>query len=156
MSESAQNFFVRLMLRADDYGYYHNNPVLLKSYLYPYMPLKTIEEVTSHLNECYNAKDEKGAPLIVNRGKYLEITNFGQRLRLKKSSKYKNDGHVSGIRQTSAVKKTSSPSPSSSTSLKEKGGTGEGENEADRLMTPAEVGEIVAEVTASLTKVPGK
>tara|TARA_R110000868_G_scaffold120090_2_gene318887 strand:- start:132 stop:776 length:645 start_codon:yes stop_codon:yes gene_type:complete len=78
LSEKAEVFFVRLIMKADDFGCYYGNTKLLKSHLYP---LRTISEkdISALLNECIKAK------LIlyyeVEGKNYLKINNFNQRLR---------------------------------------------------------------------------
>lgn len=78
LDEKAEVFFVRLIMKADDYGCYYGNSKLLKSHLYP---LKNIweEEIENFISQCEQAK------LIIvyeiENKKYLKINNFGQRLR---------------------------------------------------------------------------
>jgi hypothetical protein len=125
LSEPAQLFFFRLMMVADDYGYYMRDPELIRSYAYPRMPNKSVEEIESHMLECLSIDDPLTGKLLVDHGTYVEIRNYNQRLRLKKSSKYKNDGHMTVICQSHGAKMTTSPSTSSS-SLEEgkEGGVG--------------------------------
>lgn len=78
LSDKAEVFFTRLIMKADDYGCYYGNAKLLKSHLYP---LKNVLESTiiNMIKECVNAN------LIlfykVDGKEYLKIINFGQRLR---------------------------------------------------------------------------
>lgn len=75
----AERFFLRLCLRADDFGRYHALPQLLKSNLYPLKDEVKSTEVAKWLSacaaagllRCYNAD---GKP-------FLEILKFGQRMR---------------------------------------------------------------------------
>lgn len=80
LSWSAQNFFLRLLLVADDYGLYDARPVMLRSVLYPLALDKvSVSDVSSGLAAC----EEAG---LVRRysveGKgYLQIVGYGQRQR---------------------------------------------------------------------------
>lgn len=78
LSYEAESFFTRLIMKADDYGRFHATEKLLKAALYPLrdVPLKTIAKM---LTECVNV----GVVFCyeVNGKLYLEIPNFGQRLR---------------------------------------------------------------------------
>jgi len=82
LSPEAEIFFVRLIMKADDYGCYYGNPKLLNSALFP---LKDYDrsEVCKWRDECANAK------IIilyeVEQKQYIKIVDFGQRLRLMKS-----------------------------------------------------------------------
>jgi hypothetical protein len=78
LSAPAERFFVRLIMKADDYGCFHGNPVLLKSYLFPLKDIR-VADVTRWIDEC------KKSGLIVeyevNGKRYLAIINHGQRMR---------------------------------------------------------------------------
>lgn len=78
LSEGAEVFFTRLIMKADDFGYYHGNPKLLNSTLYPLRDLDQVN-VRSWRDECVEA----GVLLLylVDGKEYLKIINFGQRLR---------------------------------------------------------------------------
>lgn len=82
LSEKAEVFFTRLIMKADDYGCYYGNEKLLKCHLYP---LKNVSEkyIKDVINECV-----KAGLLIyykVENKHYVKIINFGQRLRQMKS-----------------------------------------------------------------------
>ena len=85
LSFPAEVFFVRLIMKADDYGRYHGSPQLLKSYLYPLRDVRAAD-ITRWCAECADA----GLIVVYNvSGKqYIEIPRFGQRLRLRNDSKY--------------------------------------------------------------------
>jgi hypothetical protein len=89
---AAEVFFRRLMSVADDFGRYDGRVSMLRSYLYPVkLEDVSIEDVTMWLKECVDAKVIQ---LYTVDGKpYLEILNFGQKLRAKKS-KYPENGKV--------------------------------------------------------------
>lgn len=82
LSIGAEVFFVRLIMKADDFGLYPANPKFLRSTLFP---LKEISEsdVLKWLDEC---RVSGVISLYQNDGKqYLQILNFEQRLRLQKA-----------------------------------------------------------------------
>lgn len=82
----AERFYLRLMLRADDFGRYHANPVLLKSNLFP---LK--EDVRSTDIPRWLAACEKAGLLRcyeADAKPYLEVVKFGQRIRDGATSKF--------------------------------------------------------------------
>jgi hypothetical protein len=94
----SERFFLRLCLRADDYGRYHGNPTLLKSNLFPLredvrstdIPRLIAACETAGLLRCYDVAGKR----------YLEIPKFDQRMRAK-VSKFpdppKNAGQPSDI-----------------------------------------------------------
>lgn len=103
LSWQAEVFFVRLMLKADDFGRFHANPKLLKSALFPHRvdEIKD-QQVVDWTNQCLKAD------LIVcytfDNKNYLYIKNYNQRLRLMKSKFPEpsdkcptNDGHMTVI-----------------------------------------------------------
>jgi hypothetical protein len=79
LSLGAEVFFIRLMMKADDFGKFHANEKLLKAALFPLKDNVTEKMIGEYLIECSRAN------LIdwyeVNNRKYLKIRNFGQRLR---------------------------------------------------------------------------
>lgn len=83
LSAKAEVFFTRLIMQADDFGYYHANVKLLKSNLYPLRDNMRPSDITPLLAECA----EVGLlGTYTTAGKeYLLIKNFGQRLRTMKS-----------------------------------------------------------------------
>lgn len=78
LSFQAEVLFIRLFMKADDYGCFHANPKLIKAALFPLKNTRETE-VTAWLTECYNAG--LIAFYTANEKKYLVIRNFGQRLR---------------------------------------------------------------------------
>jgi len=78
----AEVFFTRLIMKADDFGRYHANPKLLKASIFP---LKDIDpyEVSTLLEECEKADLLKSYQK--DGRQYLQIKNFGQRLRIMRS-----------------------------------------------------------------------
>ena len=81
LDANAERFFLRLMLKADDYGRYHAAPQMLKSMLFPMKEDIRATDMTRCLAAC-----EK-AGLIrcyeVSGKQLLEIRRFDQRLRTK-------------------------------------------------------------------------
>ena len=80
LSPEAERMFVRLMMKADDFGYYHANTKLLMSALFP-LKIGTISPnvIEAWLDEL--VKVELVTLYEVENRKYLKINNFGQRLR---------------------------------------------------------------------------
>lgn len=74
-----ERFYLRLMLRADDFGRYHANPVLLRSALYPLKDDVRTTDVSRWLAACEKA----GLVRCYTHAQkpYLEIPKFGQRTR---------------------------------------------------------------------------
>lgn len=85
LSEIAETFFGRLMCKADDFGNFYGDPVLLKSELWP---RKTDKERPQELVEsCLNECEKVGLIKVYEADgqQYLHIFEFGQRLRSMKS-----------------------------------------------------------------------
>lgn len=79
ISFQAEVFFIRLMMKADDYGCFHGHPSLLKANLYP-LKLESVREadISRWAAECQKAG------LIVKyehqEKQYVQIVDFRQRL----------------------------------------------------------------------------
>ena len=100
LSAQAEVFFTRLIMVADDYGRFHGNPLLLKSYLFPLKEGIRVTDISHWIAECVTAGV---IAEYANAGKrYIEIRNFGQRART--ASRFPapdSDGsHSSDIGQT--------------------------------------------------------
>ena len=83
LSDQAFNFYVRLLLKADDFGRFDGREIVLKSSLYPLKPEKRVSDISRYLAEC-----EKSGLIVlyaVNGKKYIEILNFNQQIRIKHS-----------------------------------------------------------------------
>lgn len=78
ISSNAECLFVRLMMKADDFGNFHANVKLVKSLCFP---LKDYRE--ADIARWMNELQESGmiAFYVADDKKYLTILNFGQRLR---------------------------------------------------------------------------
>ena len=96
LSVHAEVFFTRLIMKADDYGNYTANPKLLKAALFPLRDCLA-HEVNKWIEECVRLGIIK--KYTVEGKDYLNIPNFGQRLRAMKSQYpaigQTNDGHMS-------------------------------------------------------------
>lgn len=78
LSVHAERFFVRLIMKADDYGRFYANVKLLKSNLFPLSDTVRDADVSRWMAECQKA----GLILVyeVNQKLFLQIENFKQRL----------------------------------------------------------------------------
>lgn len=83
LSEGAETFFVRLMMKADDFGKFHGNPKLLRASLYPLRDSVTEKKILAWLEEC--VKNRLINKYSVNNRDFIQIINFGQRLRAMRS-----------------------------------------------------------------------
>lgn len=108
LSAEDERFFLRLCLKADDYGRFSANPFLLKSALYPLKDDVRTTDVSRWLAACEKA----GLVRCYTHGHkpYLEIFKFGQRTRAE-SSKYPeppaqaDTAQLPGISLTDAARK---------------------------------------------------
>jgi hypothetical protein len=99
LSKDAELFFLRLCLKADDYGRYHGNPILLKSSLYPLkesirstdMPRWLAECEKAGLVRCYQHSDKK----------FVEIVKFMQRTRTDSKFPSPENGQILPVGQMS-------------------------------------------------------
>lgn len=83
LDAEAERFFVRLMLRADDFGRYHANPAMLANMLFPLRRDIEPKMVENWLNQCAKAKLLRVYQID---GRYcLEIGKFHQRSRAQQS-----------------------------------------------------------------------
>ena len=78
--------FVRLIQKADDYGRFHGNPTLVKSLLFPLKDGLRDSDISARLTACeeagvIRAYESNGKP-------FIEIVNFGQRLKSNTRSKF--------------------------------------------------------------------
>lgn len=84
LSPEAERLFVRLIMKADDYGRYHADPRLVLAGCLPLVRQATVNLVIAWLGDL-----EKAGLITTyaadNGRKYLEINKFGQRTRAEKS-----------------------------------------------------------------------
>lgn len=100
LSWAGENFYRRLMSVVDDYGRFDGRPSIIRISAFPLKVNQVSEsDIVKWSDEC------SAAGLIrfyeVDKKKYLELLDFDQRLRIKKS-KYPattDDGHKSDMRQ---------------------------------------------------------
>lgn len=78
LSQGAECLFVRLMMKADDFGSFHANPKLVKSLCFPLKDYRE-SDITRWMNELQ--KSGLIAFYEAESKRYLNILNFGQRLR---------------------------------------------------------------------------
>lgn len=81
LSQGAEVFFTRLIMKADDFGNYTANTKLLKAALFPLKDYSE-DQINDWLGECINL----GIVLAytVETKEFINIPNFGQRLRAMK------------------------------------------------------------------------
>lgn len=101
LSAQAERFFLRLIMKADDFGCYYGNPRLLKSNLFPLTEGLRDTDISRWTDECQKA----GLIAVYEAAgkRYLEILDFRQRLRMKKrkfpvppvtDKRQTDDGHM--------------------------------------------------------------
>jgi hypothetical protein len=78
LSEGAEVFFTRLIMKADDFGCYYGNPKLLKAALFPLKDYN-FNKILVFRDECQYAK--LIYVYVIDGKEYVQIVNFGQRLR---------------------------------------------------------------------------
>lgn len=81
LTTQAERFFVRLIMKVDDFGRFSGNIKLIKSMLFPLLDDIRDADITRWMAECQKA----GLILVylVNLKPYIQIENFNQRLRQK-------------------------------------------------------------------------
>lgn len=79
LSHAEEVFYLRLVLKADDYGRFSANPKLLKSSLFPLKDGVRDADMTRQLAACEKAGLVRCYEVASKR--YIEIVNFGQRVR---------------------------------------------------------------------------
>lgn len=83
LSSEAERFFVRLIMKADDYGRYYGNIKLLRANLFPLYEKLKDEKVESWLRECIDA--ELIFAYEADGKRFLEIKMFDQKLKVRRS-----------------------------------------------------------------------
>lgn len=78
LTTGAEVFFTRLIMKADDLGCYHGSPKMLKSTLFPLKNF-TEKQVQGWRDECKKAGIL--SHYAIQGREYVQIINFGQRLR---------------------------------------------------------------------------
>lgn len=101
LSPAAEVFYRRLMSVVDDFGRYYADRTLLLSDCFPLRPAWADDESMSlWIQECLNS--ELILVYTVNSTDYLEIQNFGQRLRSGQCSKFPESAGIRGKNPRSA------------------------------------------------------
>jgi hypothetical protein len=93
LTPEAERFFLRLLLRADDFGRFHANPQLLKSSLFPLKDSIRNTDIALWLDACEKCGLLRCYELTGRR--YLVIDKFGQRTRASSSKFPAPDGQAS-------------------------------------------------------------
>lgn len=83
LSAESERMFIRLIMKADDYGRFHAEPRLIKAGCFPLLEDLKTKQIERWINElcehklvfCYE----------VNTRKFLVICNYGQRLKISKA-----------------------------------------------------------------------
>jgi len=120
LSHAEEVFYLRLVLKADDYGRFSANPKLLKSSLFPLKDGVRDADMTRQLAACEKAGLVRCYEVASKR--YIEIVNFGQRVRSSVSkfpspemAKKQGGGHMTVICQADARHMTDNCPSSAST-----------------------------------------
>ena len=85
LSVNAEVLFTRLIMKADDFGRFHGNPRLLKSLLFPLRDGLRDADISHWLDECEAVGILRVYTDKVSGKPFIEIRNFGQRLRTRKA-----------------------------------------------------------------------
>jgi hypothetical protein len=89
----AERFFVRLMIKCDDYGRFHADPRLLKSALFPLLNCVRETDISSWIAACVKAGLVRSYTAVNGRN-YIEVLNFKQRRKWMKSEHPPPDGQI--------------------------------------------------------------
>jgi hypothetical protein len=105
ISSQSERFFIRLIMKADDFGCFTANPKLLLSALFPLSEDIRPIDVAKWLNECLSV----GLVTVykVDEKMYLQIVEFGQRLRTARS-KYPQPHEANSLNPRSIVSESRS------------------------------------------------
>jgi hypothetical protein len=117
LSNMGEIFFIRLCMKADDFGCYHANPKLLKAALFPLKEDVLVKDVKVLFEECLRAELFK---IYEHSGKqYLEIINFGQGALRRPKRKFPTpDGQVTDNRRQTTAEIETNPKGNESQSMK--------------------------------------
>jgi hypothetical protein len=89
----AERFFGRLMMKCDDYGRFHESPLLLKSALFPLLTNIRESDISRWAGACQQAGLIRRY-VAANGRTYLEVLNFGQRRKWMKSEHPPPEGQI--------------------------------------------------------------
>jgi hypothetical protein len=96
LNAEEERFFIRLIMKADDFGIFHGDPRLLKAALFPLLTDTRLSSVRHWRDKCVTVglchlyADER-------KREFLKINEFNQRTRAKESKFPTHDGHVTVI-----------------------------------------------------------
>ena len=82
LSYESEVFFTRLIMKADDYGKFHGSEKLLKAALFPLRNVSS-NQLQKMISEC--VKSGIIITYTIDSKQYIQILNFGQRLRVMSS-----------------------------------------------------------------------
>ena len=89
----AERFFGRFMMRCDDFGRFHSDPLLLKSALFPLLPSVRVTDISRWSADCAAAGLIRS--YVAGNGRtYLEVLNFGQRKKWMKAAHPPPEGQI--------------------------------------------------------------
>lgn len=134
LSADAERLYVRLIMKADDFGRYFSDPKRLKAFLFPLKVELRETDIARWLAEC-----EKAGLLRfyeVTGKRYLELWNFGQRLRNMRNT-HPNPPSADNPPQLAADGGESPPESESETNLNQKRREGEARARADMAEIPS-------------------
>lgn len=83
LDANAERFFLRLCLKADDFGRFHGSPQALRTMLFPLKEDMRSADIPRLLQQCEQAGLVRC--YVIDGRNYVEIENFDQRLRAKNS-----------------------------------------------------------------------
>lgn len=92
LTAEAEVFFTRLIMKADDYGNYVGHPKLLRAALYPLRDTMKDAKIDALIAECESVGVVKS--YLVEGKRYLNIPNYGQRMRQMKGKYPAPDGNL--------------------------------------------------------------
>jgi hypothetical protein len=158
LSYGAQAFYFRLMLVVDDYGRIEADPIILLSRTFP-RGIKSIDisTVEGWLDECCQGEEPLVTVYTVNRKRYLQVSNFKQRVRTE--SKFPappvalptNDGQSSDTSVADDGRLRASRANSSSNSLSHSSSDSDSDSDSDSQSADKEA--IAVEVKVAATAV---
>lgn len=94
LSWAAECLFIRLIMKADDFGRFHGNPKLLKSLLFPLKDGLRDADISRWIAECETAGLIRVYTDKVSGKPFVEIRKYGQRLRTKKAKFPDENGNL--------------------------------------------------------------
>lgn len=109
LNAEEERLFTRLIMKADDYGNFHRNPKLIKSLLFPLKDELRVSDINRWLTSLQAAGLVR--TYTVGSNSFLNIVNFGQRLRQHKRSFPEPIDFDDGINLSASCQQVVSKSP---------------------------------------------